>query len=385
VLGRLRNVGITLAEVIGQYHARGVVPLRRRPLRLYDMTADRPPWAGTVTALEPPSPLEVQRRVAQAIGRSTYSWPPSRMLPMLPNAGTEKFISCPSSRQVSFALCHGADLIRVDLGAFLTSQLKCAHLIPAKAPLPEEAIFNQNKAAAEKRRAAHQAQHKKCQIAKRDRNDNRTKRRKAGELGVSSDEDPSPKPSWSGDVASAVVDWSNMSGSSSSSLPRGAEVSSSCRPQATGRDKTVGSSSRQAAPPTRENQRKVRSHAAPNGTGASEPQRPAPRQADPPRRSEERPASARQLYDGLDHPDSDSLQRCRSRGRSSDSASTLSIATGGGAKRCPATLAIAAHPGRWSPRRSCVPCRQWGPWFNPNRRGGRGNSPRAHGGECCHR
>jgi hypothetical protein len=26
VLGRLRNVGITLAKVVGQYHARGVVP-----------------------------------------------------------------------------------------------------------------------------------------------------------------------------------------------------------------------------------------------------------------------------------------------------------------------------------------------------------------------
>jgi hypothetical protein len=59
-----------------------------------------------VTAPEPPSPLEVQRRVAQAIGRVTYSWPPSRMLPMLPNAGTEKFVSCPSSRQVRFAFCR---------------------------------------------------------------------------------------------------------------------------------------------------------------------------------------------------------------------------------------------------------------------------------------
>jgi hypothetical protein len=78
--------------------------------------------------------------------------------------------------------------------------------VPAKAPLPEEAIFNQNKATAEKRRAAHKAQHKKFQIAKRDRNDDRTKSRKAGELGVSSDEDPLPEPSWSGDVASAAVD-----------------------------------------------------------------------------------------------------------------------------------------------------------------------------------
>jgi hypothetical protein len=56
-------------------------------------------------------------------------------------------------------------------------------------------IFNQNKTAEKKRRAARKAQYKKCQIAKRNRNDNRNKRRKAGKLGVSSDEDPSPEPS----------------------------------------------------------------------------------------------------------------------------------------------------------------------------------------------
>jgi hypothetical protein len=60
--------------------------------------------------------------------------------------------------------------------------LKCAHLVPTKAPLPEEVIFNQKQTALEKRHAAHKAQHKKRQIAKHDRNDNRTKRRKAGEL-----------------------------------------------------------------------------------------------------------------------------------------------------------------------------------------------------------
>jgi hypothetical protein len=88
----------------------------------------------------------------------------------------------------------------------LSLQLKCAHLIPAKAPLPEEAIFNQKQASAEKRRAARKAQNKKRQIAKRDRNDNRTKRQKARELGISSNEDPSPEPSWSGDVASTAID-----------------------------------------------------------------------------------------------------------------------------------------------------------------------------------
>jgi hypothetical protein len=73
VLGHLQGAGVSLAEVIGQYHARGVVPLWRRPLHLCEMTADRTPWTGTVTALLLLSPLEVQRRVAQAIRRSTYS------------------------------------------------------------------------------------------------------------------------------------------------------------------------------------------------------------------------------------------------------------------------------------------------------------------------
>jgi hypothetical protein len=47
VLGHLRNAGITLAKVVEQYHARGVVPLW-----LCDMTADKAPWVGSVTAPE---------------------------------------------------------------------------------------------------------------------------------------------------------------------------------------------------------------------------------------------------------------------------------------------------------------------------------------------
>jgi hypothetical protein len=75
--------------VIGQYHAQGIVPLRRWPLRLCEMTADRAHWEGTVTVPLLPSLLEVQRRMAQAIERSTYSWSPSRLLPTLPNARTK--------------------------------------------------------------------------------------------------------------------------------------------------------------------------------------------------------------------------------------------------------------------------------------------------------
>jgi hypothetical protein len=250
VLGRLRGAGITLAEVVGQYHARGVVPLRRRPLRLCDMTAERAPWVGTVTAPELPSPLEVQRRVAQAIGRSTYLWLPSGMLPMLPNTGTEKIVSCLSSREVYIRPSPWNDVLEANLGVFLSLQLKCAHLVPGKAPLPEEAIFNQKKAATEDRRAARKAQHKKHQIAKRDRNDNRTKRRKAGEACVSSDEDPSPEPSWGGDVASTAIDWSDMFGSSSSSPPRGVEVSSSHRPQAARRTRPWARAHARRFPPS---------------------------------------------------------------------------------------------------------------------------------------
>jgi hypothetical protein len=39
-------------------------------------------------------------------------------------------------------------------------QLRCAYLVPAKAPLPEEAIFNRNKADVERRRAMRKAHHK---------------------------------------------------------------------------------------------------------------------------------------------------------------------------------------------------------------------------------
>jgi hypothetical protein len=80
------------------------------------------------------------------------------------------------------------------------------------------------------------------------------------------------------------VDWSEMLGSSLSSPPCVTEVSSLQRPQTATCDKNVGSSSRQAARPAREDQRTVCTHVAPSRTGASESQRAAPRQADPLRR-----------------------------------------------------------------------------------------------------
>jgi hypothetical protein len=100
VLTHTRRSEVTLATVIGQYHAWGVVPLRRRSLHLCEMTADRAPWTGTMTAPAFLSPNEIQRRVVLAIGKSTFTWPSARLLPMLPNGETEKFVSCFFFRQV---------------------------------------------------------------------------------------------------------------------------------------------------------------------------------------------------------------------------------------------------------------------------------------------
>jgi hypothetical protein len=57
---------------------------------------------------------------------------------------------------------------------------------------------------------------------------------------------------------------------------------------------------------------------------------------------------------------------------------------GNEAKRCPVAPAVIAYPGRWSLRCSCVPCHQRGPRSDLHRRGGRGVSPRANGGERCY-
>jgi hypothetical protein len=79
--------------VLSRLRDAGVIPLRRRPLRLCEMTADGDPWVGTVTTLEFPSMNEIQRRVSLAIWKSTFLWPSPQLLLMLPNEGTEKLVS----------------------------------------------------------------------------------------------------------------------------------------------------------------------------------------------------------------------------------------------------------------------------------------------------
>jgi hypothetical protein len=152
--------------------------------------------------------------------------------------------------------------------------------VPAKAPLPEEAIFKLNQAAAEKWRAAHKAEHKAQDIAKHDRNDDRIKCCRVGERDVSFDEDPSPAPAWGGDEPSVAVDWSDISGSSTPSPPRAVEVTSSQRPEPAVCEGGTGSSSRSGARPVREDQWATHSPTTPGGLGASEVQRDQTRRGD---------------------------------------------------------------------------------------------------------
>jgi hypothetical protein len=74
--------------------------------------------------------------------------------PDAPQCGNGEICKLSIFSASSIHLLPWEDLLRFDLDAFLLLQLKCAHLVSAKAPLPEEVIFNQNQAAAEKRRAA---------------------------------------------------------------------------------------------------------------------------------------------------------------------------------------------------------------------------------------
>jgi hypothetical protein len=96
-----------------------------------------------------PPPLEVQRRAAQAIGRSTYSWTPSPVADAsdAPQRGDREIFELSIFSASFIRPLSWNDLLGVDLGRSLSLQLKCTHLFPAKAPLPEEAIFNQNQAA----------------------------------------------------------------------------------------------------------------------------------------------------------------------------------------------------------------------------------------------
>ena len=92
-LHEVRSRGVDLAEVIGAYLLRGVVSLRRRPLKLYQMTQEWAPFAGAVTADPLPTMDEVRRRVRIIVGNPSLDFPREGVLPMLPAPETVVLVS----------------------------------------------------------------------------------------------------------------------------------------------------------------------------------------------------------------------------------------------------------------------------------------------------
>jgi hypothetical protein len=140
------------------------------------------------------------------------------------------------------------------------------------------------------------------------------------------------------------------------------------------------------APPALEDQRMVRSRVVPSGQALPRRRDLCPIKPIPPRRSEERPASARQLYDGSDRPDSDSLQRRRSRGRSSDSTSMPSAPPAAEPSAAPRRLQSLLILGGGAPdvHLSLVASGGHGPTPAVAEVGGTAPE-RVGGGECCRR
>jgi hypothetical protein len=64
--------------------------------------------------------------------------------PDAPQCGDGEIFKSSVFSASSICLLSREDLPGFDLGAFLLLQLKCAHLVLAKVPLPGEAILNQN-------------------------------------------------------------------------------------------------------------------------------------------------------------------------------------------------------------------------------------------------
>jgi hypothetical protein len=140
----------------------------------------------------------------------------------------------------------------------------------------------------------------------------------------------------------------------------------------------VGSSSRPAAHPAREDPRTVRPHVAPSRTGASESQRAAPRQADP---------QGGRRSDQLLSANFSTVPTTRIRtpvevsvaGEADGLGVDVERATGGGFRHRPAVPAVITYLGQRSPGCSCFP-RHWrGPRTNPIRCRGQRISPERSG------
>jgi hypothetical protein len=234
----------------------------------------------------------------------------------------------------------------------------------------------------EKRHTARKAQHKKRQVAKRDHNDNRINRRKAGELGVSSDEDP--RPSRCGVEMSPVP---QSTGATCWGHPRRRPLAAlKCRRRASRKRPCATRPWARArnswlAPPERTSGRSalVSRPAGRAPLSRRDPHRTEPTLQDDRRSGRHPPASFTMAPTappltpcrGTDHRGSHRT-RCRRRAHHRQWSQAL-----------PHGICSHCLFGVAGPRMYMCPSCRWGPQFNPSRCGGHGVSPRAGGGACC--
>ena len=89
----LRDLGLTEPLIVASWLGRGLVPLQRRELRVFEMVTEHSPFRGTVTA-RALSTDEIELHVAEVTGASFQfpedptSWPHA-----LPSAGTRNMVS----------------------------------------------------------------------------------------------------------------------------------------------------------------------------------------------------------------------------------------------------------------------------------------------------
>jgi hypothetical protein len=92
-VAKLRDHGLSSQGLVAAYLKRGVVPLMRRPLGLWQMVPDKAPWEGTATA-PPMTEDEVRAHIRRIMGPGV-PYPPDVVVEPLPCVATRELVSPP--------------------------------------------------------------------------------------------------------------------------------------------------------------------------------------------------------------------------------------------------------------------------------------------------
>ena len=90
-VAKLRLHGLSSQGLVAAYLKRGVVPLMRRSLGLWQMVPDKAPWEGTATT-PPMTEDEVQAHIRRIMGPGV-PYPPDVVVDPLPCVATRELVS----------------------------------------------------------------------------------------------------------------------------------------------------------------------------------------------------------------------------------------------------------------------------------------------------